>query len=329
MKQAIFLLQAGSRDQIYSPEVVGEIQRLVTLTDCSEMARNLDAVRPALADAEIILSGWGMMRMDQEFLDAAPRLGAVLYGAGSVRGCLTDEFWERNILLTSTYAANGIPVVEYTIASIVIGLKQALISSAMTCRERTFTASETAPGLYGAKIGVIGAGMVGAGVLERLQSYDVTTYCCDPFLSDERARQLGTTKLDLDEMFRSCDAVSLHAASLPSTKHMIVGAHLRSMKEGAVFINTARGRIVKEDEMIEVLREGRIFAFIDVTDPEPPAPDSLLYTLPNVFLTPHCAGAVGKDIYRQGEYVLEELKRFLKGDPLRYPVTKEMMEWMA
>ncbi|MCJ7751696.1 MAG: hydroxyacid dehydrogenase, partial [Armatimonadetes bacterium] len=283
MKQALFLLPAGSRDRIYSPEVIGEIRRLVKLTDCSETPGDLEARRPALADAEIVLSGWGMMRMDREFLDAAPRLEAVLYGAGSVRGFVTDEFWERNILLTSTYAANAIPVVEYTIAAIVFGLKQSLIASVMTCRERTFTAPETTRGVYGARIGVIGAGMVGSGVLERLKSYDVTTYCHDPFLSDERARQLATTKLDLDEMFETCDVVTLHAASLPPTEHMITGAHLRSMKDGAVFINTARGRIVKEDEMIEVLREGRIFAFIDVTDPEPPAPDSLLYTLPNVF----------------------------------------------
>lgn len=329
MKQAIYMLPAGSRDRIYSPEVVGEIRRLVNLTDCSEITGNLDALRPALADAQIILSGWGMMRMDRGFLDAAPRLEAVLYGAGSVRGFVTDEFWERNILLTSTYAANAIPVVEYTIAAIVFGLKQALIASAMTCRERAFTAPETTRGVYGAKIGVIGAGMVGAGVLERLKTYDVTTYCHDPFLSDERARQLGTTKLDLDEMFETCDVVTLHAASLPSTEHMIAGAHLRSMQEGAVFINTARGRIVKEDEMIEVLREGRIFAFIDVTDPEPPAPDSLLYTLPNVFLTPHSAGSGGKEVHRQGEYVLEELRRFLNGDPPRHAVTKEMMDWMA
>ncbi|HUU53733.1 MAG TPA: hydroxyacid dehydrogenase [Armatimonadota bacterium] len=329
MKQAMFLLPRSSRDRIYSPEVVAEVRRLVKLTDCSDTAGDLDALRPALADAEIILSGWGMMRMDQDFLDAAGRLEAVLYGAGSVRDLVTDEFWQRNILLTSTYAANAIPVVEYTIAVIVLGTKQSLIASAMTCKERTFKAPEDTQGLYGAKIGIIGAGMVGSGVLEKLKSYDVTTYCCDPFLSEERAQQLGTTKLGLDDVFTTCDVVSLHAASLPSTEHMITGAHLRSMKDGAVFINTARGRIVKEDEMIEVLREGSIFAFIDVTDPEPPAPDSLLYTLPNVFLTPHSAGSGGKEVHRQGEYVLEELKRFLNGDPPRHPVTKEMMEWMA
>ncbi len=135
--------------------------------------------------------------------------------------------------------------------------------------------------------------------------------------------------MGLEEMFETCDVVSLHAPNIPATEHMITGEHLGSMKEGAVFINTARGRIVKEDEMIEVLRQGRIFAFIDVTDPEPPVPETLLYTLPNVFLTPHIAGSQGREIHRQGESVLEELKRFLNGDPPRYPVTEEMMEWMA
>ena len=110
---------------------------------------------------------------------------------------------------------------------------------------------------------------------------------------------------------------------------MITGRHFRSMKDGAVFVNTARGRIIKEDEMIDELARGRIFAFIDVTDPEPPPPDSPLYTLPNVLLTPHAAGPRGNEVYRNAQYVLEELRRFLAGEKPRYPITEDMMEWLA
>jgi len=329
MKKTIFLLSPDSRDAIYSAKHVARIEELVRLTDCCARVGQLDQLRSVLADTEIILSGWGMMKLDEEFLDAAPRLRAVLYGAGSVRDFVTDEFWRRAILLTSTYAANAVPVIEFTLAAIVFGLKRILQAAALTRDERTFRQPQGIKGLYGAKVGIIGAGMVGGNVLERLKRCDVETFCADPYLSEERARELGTKQIEFDEMFRSCDVVSLHAADIPSTTGMITGEHFRSMKEGAVFINTARGRIVREDEMIEVLREGRVFAFIDVTDPEPPKRESALYDLPNVFLTPHLAGSAGDEVHRQGAYVVDELTRFLSGEPARYPVTQEMMAWMA
>jgi phosphoglycerate dehydrogenase-like enzyme len=329
MKKAILLLPRDSRDSIYSAEQVAEIGKLVELTDCCDRVGKLDELRPVLAETEIILSGWGMMPLEDEFLAAAPRLRAVLYGAGSVRGFVTEEFWRRDILLTSTYAANAVPVIEYTLAAIVFGLKRFLQAAALTREERTFRVPPGVKGLYGAKVGIIGAGMVGGGVLRRLNDYHVETFCTDPYLSEERARELGTRRIDLAEMFRICDVVSLHAASIPSTAGMITGRHFRSMKEGAVFINTARGQIVREGEMIDVLREGGMFAFIDVTDPEPPERSSILYDLPNVFLTPHLAGSAGDEVHRQGDDVLEELRRFLSGKPPRYPVTRDMMEWMA
>jgi phosphoglycerate dehydrogenase-like enzyme len=329
MRKAILLLPPWSRDRIYSPEAIAEISRLVALTDCGDSVGDLDALKPVLADAEIIITGWGMMTLDAGFLLAAPNLEAVIYGAGSVRYFLTDAFWERGILLTSAWAANAVPVVEYTLAAITFGLRRALQAAALTRRAGTFKVPPDVRGLYGAKVGVIGAGMVGAGVLGRLKAYDVETYCCDPYLCEDRALKLGTAPMGLDEMFLTCDVVTVHAASIPATEHMISGRHLRSMKDGAVFINTARGRIVREDEMIEVLQEGRIFAFIDVTDPEPPAAGNALYTLPNVFLTPHIAGALGQDLRRNGAYVLDELRRFLEGRDAHYPITKDMMEWMA
>ncbi len=323
------LLPAKNRDQIYGSDTVAEIRKLVDLVDASDRVGNLDALRDDLAQTEVILSGWGMMVLDEEFLGAAPRLRAVLYGAGSVREFVTEEFWRRDILLTSAYRANGIPVSEFTIAAMVFGTKKVLQSSQLTRRERRFMRPTEAQGMYGTKIGVIGAGMVGSGVLNRLKTYEVQTFCHDPFLAADRAQELGTTPMGLDDIFRTCDCVSLHAPDIPSTQGMITGEHFRSMKEGAIFINTARGAIIREREMIEVLKEGRIFAFIDVTDPEPPAPDSELYTLPNVFLTPHTSGAIGQERRRQGKYVLEELRCFLNGEPARYRVTREMMEWMA
>jgi phosphoglycerate dehydrogenase-like enzyme len=105
---------------------------------------------------------------------------------------------------------------------------------------------------------------------------------------------------------------------------MITGAHIASMKQGATFINTARGAIVRENEMIEVLKQRPdLQAVLDVTYPEPPAAGSPLYTLPNVILTPHIAGSMDAECRRMGRYMVEELRRYVAGKPLRWEVTRE------
>ena len=111
---------------------------------------------------------------------------------------------------------------------------------------------------------------------------------------------------------------------------MITGAHLSRMPSGGTFINTARGAVVREAEMIEVLQQRPdLFAFLDVTDPEPPEAGSPLYTMPNVVLTPHLAGSVGHECWRMGDYMLDEVGHYLHGRPLQWQVTPEMFRTMA
>jgi phosphoglycerate dehydrogenase-like enzyme len=111
---------------------------------------------------------------------------------------------------------------------------------------------------------------------------------------------------------------------------MITGKLLSSMKPGATFINTARGTIVREQEMIEVLRQRPdLTAVLDVCDPEPPAPDCPLLKLPNVVITPHIAGSMGPEIKRLGRYMVEELRRYIAGDPLKWQITRELASRIA
>ena len=96
------------------------------------------------------------------------------------------------------------------------------------------------------------------------------------------------------------------------------GAH------GATFLNTARGTVVRETEMIAVLqRRSDLTAILDVTDPEPPVPGSPLYTLPNVWLTPHIAGSQDSECRRLDQSAVDELRRYLNGEPSRWQITRE------
>jgi phosphoglycerate dehydrogenase-like enzyme len=111
---------------------------------------------------------------------------------------------------------------------------------------------------------------------------------------------------------------------------MITGDLFRAMKPDASFINTARGAVVDEPAMIDVLAERPdITAVLDVTYPEPPKPESPLYTLPNVILTPHIAGSMDRECRRMGRYALEECRRYLNGVPLKWQVTRELAATMA
>ncbi len=128
---------------------------------------------------------------------------------------------------------------------------------------------------------------------------------------------------------RFSDVVSVHAPALPSTQGMIDRRHLALMRDGATLINTARGIIVDETALIDELRTGRIDAIIDVTHPEVPEPASALYDLPNVFLTPHIAGAIGDERERLGEFIVEEIERYIAGRPLFSAITPAALERMA
>jgi phosphoglycerate dehydrogenase-like enzyme len=233
-----------------------------------------------LAQADVIFSGWGAPRMDVSFLAAAPRLKAVFYGAGSIRYFTSDEFWARNIAVSSAYAMNAVPVAEYTLATILLSLKNFWFHSGEIKRLGRLTERIPCAGAYGSKIGIISLGMIGRLVRERLRAFDLEVLAYDPFLSADEADRLGVELVSLDDIFRQCDVVSLHTPLLKETEGLIQGRHFELMKPRATFINTARGALIQEAEMCEVLeRRADLTAVLDVVWPETPAPNSPLFTL--------------------------------------------------
>jgi phosphoglycerate dehydrogenase-like enzyme len=158
-----------------------------------------------------------------------------------------------------------------------------------------------------------------------LASFNFRVLAYDPFISPSTADELGVKSVSLKELFEQSDVVSLHTPHLAETEGMITGEHFSAMKPNATFINTARAQVVRQDELIEVAKKRSDLQFVlDVVYPEPPEPSSPLYDLQNVVLTPHIAGSVGMECRRMGRYMVEELERFVKGEPLRWAVTHEM-----
>jgi phosphoglycerate dehydrogenase-like enzyme len=283
-----------------------------------------------LADVEVIFSGWGAPVMDEAFLAAAPKLKAVFYGAGSIKAITPDVFWSRDIVITSAYAMNAVPVSEFTLASILLSLKRAWYYMLETKRRGAYPPSVKPPGAYGTKVGLVSFGMIGRLVRERLLPFNLDVWVYDPFLTPEQAAELNVTLVSLDDIFTHCDVVSLHTPWLKETEGMIRGRHFELMKEGSTFINTARGAIVNETEMVEVLsRRPGVTALLDVTWPEPPVEGSPLYSLPNIVLTPHIAGSQEHECRRMGQLMIDEFDRWTKGEPMRWAISKEKAAILA
>ena len=328
--KGLYLLSDLHLDQIYGPDAKAEIAKRVDISTSlvtDEIYKMGDQSWPGV---EIIFSGWGMTTMDEVFLSRFPDLKVVFYGAGSIKHHVTEAFWQSGIRITNAAAANAVPVTEYTCSQIIQALKRGWQTALYIRKEKKFPQFCTPPGAFQTTVGLLSLGMIGRMVAGRLRNHDLKVIAYDPYATPEQAEALKVTLLPLGEVFAQADVVSCHMPWLPETRRIIRGHHFESLKPHATFINSARGAVVAEDEMIEVLqRRPDVLAILDVTYPEPPLEGSPLYTLENVVLTPHIAGSMGDECRRMGQYMVEELDRYLSGQPLRYELSDGLAAIMA
>jgi len=327
---AIVLLDEEHWQNVYGmADIRSGMERLVQLSPQWYSRHTIGNAGDKLASAEILFSGWGMPKCDESFLRRAPNLKAIFVAAGSVRDLVTEALWERNIVVSSANPALGACVAEFTLGQILLSLK-ALWHQATNVR-RCRTALRTPfPGIYGSTIGLISVGTIARQVIALLQPFHVHIIAYDPFLSESEAQALGIELCSLEDVLSRADVVSLHTPWLPETERMIRGHHLEMMKPGATFINTSRGAIVDQEELIEVFsRRNDLFALLDVTYPDPPPASSAIYDLPNVIITPHIAGALGSELSRLGRMAVDECQRYLRKEPLHGAVTRQMIGKIA
>jgi phosphoglycerate dehydrogenase-like enzyme len=282
-----------------------------------------------LPGADGCLTSWGVAQLDADVIAAAPRLQAMAHMGSSVTRFVSSALWGRGIHVTTAAPALARDVAVTTLGLMIVGLKR-IWPLGQHVREGGWRESAFWPSreLYGKIVGIVGASHVGRHVIGLLQSFGVKILLHDPYVSEEGARGLGVTKVELDDLLRQSDIVSLHAPAKPETYHLLDAGRLALMKDEALLINTARGTLIDEPALIAELRQGRFFAFLDVTDPEPPSADSPLRQLDNVVVTPHLAGCI-ESCARLGEMAVEELRRYFAGEPALYQVTADMLARIA
>ena len=347
MPKALFILPDEIRQRVYPDELLDRFRDQIDLL-APPMSRDEAAANPGLLrEMEILVSSWGCPKLDADFVACAPKLRAVFYGAGTVKRLVSEAMWARGIRITHAAHANAICVAEVVVAQIVLSLK-GMWSEARRYRQERPDHKERGPARYegdvrrfeknrgyigvrGATVGIIGLSMVGRETLRLLAPYQLNIVVYDPFATADDERELGIKLASLEDLFAQSNVVSLHAPWLPETAGMIHRGLLERMPAWSTFINSARGALLRENDLVAVLRErGDITALLDVSHPEPPDPDSPLYDLPNIILTPHLAGAVGvNDTRRLGECMFDELASYLETGEMRFEITRDRLPTMA
>ncbi len=302
-------------------------QRFAQLADVPEPMHIADVDDPAfaaaLAETEVLITSWGAPEFDAARLARMPRLRAVFHAAGSVREHVSEEFWARGITITSAADANAIPVAEYTLAAILFAGKRALVHVRSQHEDLPWWNGlrDRSIGNLGRAIGIVGFSRTGRRVVEMLHCLDDTeVLVADPFADPAAVAEAGATLVPLADMLPRVDVLSLHAPSLPTTRHMIAAPQLAALRDGATLINTARGSLLDHDALLAECRTGRLDAILDVTEPEPLPASSELRRLPNVAITPHVAGSLGTETRRLTDSALDELEAYVTREPQRHPV---------
>ena len=276
-----------------------------------------DSLLTLVADADCVITQF------------APVDARVIASMGRARAIVRYGIGVDNVDLDAA-RARGIPVCnvpDYCIDEVAdhtLGLILALTRQFIAHRDRVRSGrwGSGAPlhalhALKALTVGIVGFGRIGRAVAERLRPFGCMTIVTDPMVPQSKIERTGCAPVTIDQMLRTADVITLHCPSVPSTRGMIDAAALSKMKPGSLFINVARGDLVDTNALIDALQSGRLGgAGLDVCEPEPIPPDSLLLGLENVILTPHVASASVPAVAKLRTSAAETAAKAVRGEPL-------------
>lgn len=256
-------------------------------------------------------------RIDGELLDAAPRLRAVSNYAVGYDNVDVAACTARGIPVGNTPGVLTETTADFAFALLLAAARRVVEADAFVRAGRW---RSWQPGLllgrevHGATLGIAGLGAIGQAVARRARGFGMRILYTSRTRRPELEAETSAVPVGKDELFSSADFLTLHLALTPETRHFVGARELSLMKPTAVLVNTARGGVIDQAALVEALRAGRpSFAALDVTDPEPPAPDEALLSLPNVLLAPHLGSASEATRGRMASLAVENLLAALEG----------------
>ena len=281
-------------------------------------------------DADAMMIGWGHPRIDSSMLEGTS-VKLIAHTGGSVADYVAQDVYEKGIKVISGNDLFAESVAEGAIGYMLLALRK-MVDYVEDTRAGYWHSERCAPteGLLGQTVGLVGMGTITKNLIPMLRPFGVKLKLYSGYPIDaEYLAQNNAVQASLEEIFSTCKVVSIHSALNERTKGMIGKEHFDLLQDGAVFLNTARGAIIREDEMIGALRENRFMAVLDVYCKEPLEQDSPLRQLKNVYCIPHQGGPTGDRTPVITMRLADDMLRFAAGEKLRYEIGKEYAKRMT
>jgi D-3-phosphoglycerate dehydrogenase len=259
-------------------------------------------------------------KVTSEIIDAARNLKVIGRAGSGLDNVDKVAATKKGIVVMNTPGGNTITTAEHTIAHIVSLARlipQATISMKTgKWEKKKFMGVE----LFNKTLGVIGIGNIGSQVAKRMQAFGMNVIAYDPFLSEDTANTMGVEKVDIKELFKRSDFITIHTPLTPETKYLINKKSIRIMKDGVRIINCARGGIINETDLYDAIVSGKVAgAALDVFEKEPPENNPLL-SLDNFICTPHLGASTKEAQENVAVAVAEQIVDYLIHGTIRHAV---------
>lgn len=290
-----FLVTMGDvpeRKSFFTPRVIAELEKHGEIAWNTVAERGMPKARliENIHDIDVLLTGWNTARVDADVLKAANRLKVHAHTGGSVASYVSKEEYDAGILVLSGNDLFAQSVAEGCLCYTLCAKRRIPVFLDALRTTGWQPADNTTDGLIGKRIGIVGYGAIARYYMDLLRWFHPELLIASKYITDQEAAYYGGRRASLEEVFSTCDVISLHAALNDENRGMITRPLLQAIRPGALFVNTARAGIIDEQALYDELSTGRFNAILDVYHHEPLPMDNVLRSLPNVMLMPHSAG---------------------------------------
>lgn len=299
---------------------IGEVE--YNLTDHAFCGEELAA---ALKGADILVTGWNQPLIHKEDLGDVK---LIVHTGGSVGGIIDLSVFDTDVKVISGNNYYAESVAEGTLSYMLMALRRMGECSGLL--KSGIWRPLHNEGLFDKTVGIVSLGSISRKLIPMLKMFRTKIKVYSKIETDYAfAGEMGYEYDSLENIFKTCDIVTVHTAKKPETDNMINDKHFKLLKKGALFINTSRGSVIDEQALIENLKENRFHAVLDVYQHEPLAPESELLTLDNVILFPHMGGPTYDRRKFITSFLIDDAAEFFEGGELKNLITKKQAENMT